>query len=139
MILCTQEAEPFVSAFDEIYYLDQIENFAEKIISKKPLEITIYDITYEEQKKHLSKIHVNDHVNRTGSNPLIGRQKHFNIDFIDIKNTYINNPDGVTTFCCGKKLNKKLPNPSHYLCHISIICKALMIEKISGILINVKK
>ena len=138
MILCTKEAAPFVDKCDDIYNIDQIEKFTKNINSKRPTEVTIYDITYTPQKKHLSKIYVNDHVNRTGSNPITGRQKYFNIDFIDIKKTYKHHPDGVTTFCCGQKINKTLSNPSHYLCHISIICKTLMIEKISGILINVK-
>ena len=139
MILCTKQAEPLVNAFDDIYHLDQIEKFTENIISKRPTEVTIYDVTRAPQNKHLSKIYVNDHVNRTGSNPLIGRQKYFNIDFIDIKKIYTHHQDGVTTFCCGENLNKTLPYPSHYLCHIAIICKTLMVKKISGILINVKK
>ena len=136
MILCTKEAHSLIGSCDEIYNPNHIEMFAEKIKSNNPKEVTIYDITNTDKQKHLSKLYVNDHVNRTGSNPLIGKQKYFDIDFIDIKKTYKIHPSGVVTFCCGKELNKNLPFPSHYLCHISIVCKALKVESITGILIN---
>jgi len=136
MILCTKEAHSLIGSCDEVYSPNHIEIFAEKIKSNKPKEVTIYDITNTDKQKHLSKLYVNDHVNRTGSNPLIGKQKYFDIDFIDIKKTYKTHPSGIITYCCGKELNKKLPFPSHYLCHISIVCKVLKVESITGILIN---
>ena len=136
MRLCTQEAQPVIRGCDVVYSPNHVEMFAEKIISSRPEEVTIYDITKTSKQKHLSKIYVNDHVNRTGSNPLIGKQKYFDVDFIDIKKTYKLHPSGVVTFCCGKKLNKELPFPSHYLCHISIICKTLKVQSITGVLIN---
>ncbi|OUW61976.1 MAG: hypothetical protein CBD58_02580 [bacterium TMED198] len=136
MILCTQEARSIINGCDVVYKPNHVEKFVEKIASSKPKEVTIYDITNTEEQKHLSKIYVNDHVNRTGSNPLVGKQKYFDIDFIDIKKTYKPHSGGIITFCCGKKLNKELPFPSHYLCHISIICKTLKVQNITGILIN---
>ena len=136
MIICTQEAKPFVLSYDSIYNPNQIELLAKRILKLKPKKVNIYDLTISPNKGDLPHIPVNDHVNRTGSNPLIGKQNYFKIDFIDIKELYQQHTQGITTFSCGTMLNKNLPYPSHFLCHIGILCKALRINKIHGTLIN---
>ena len=84
-----------------------------------------------------SIIKVKDHINRTGENPLISHQKKLNIEFIDITKIYKIEKNAVNTDCCGKKLNKKYTYPSHYLCNISILAKAMGIKKISAFLVNI--
>jgi len=99
-------------------------------------ELTIYDVTYNEKLPDGKIISVRDHINRTGNNPLINHQNKLNIEFIDITRLYKFEQNSVKTNCCGKKLNRTYPHPSHYLCNISILAKALGINKISAFLVN---
>ena len=52
------------------------------------LSICIYDKTFSKNLKRGQIIPVCDHINNTGTNILIGRQKKLNIDFTDISNLY---------------------------------------------------
>ena len=106
-------------------------------VLKEAQQLTIYDITTT--KKHPKKtiINVNDHINRTGNNPLIGRQKDLGIDFTNINKLYTIEKNSIKTDCCGKTLNLRYPYPSHYLCNISILAKAIGIPKISAFLVNI--
>ena len=99
--------------------------------------LIVYDITKTKTHPPESIIKVKDHINRTGKNPLISHQKKLNIDFIDITKIYKIEKNAVNTDCCGKKLNKKYTYPSHYLCNISILAKAMGIKKISAFLVNI--
>ena len=103
---------------------------------KEAQQITIFDITTT--KKHPKKtiINVNDHINRTGNNPLIGHQKELGIDFTNISKLYNSEQHSIKTDCCGKTLNRLYPYPSHYLCNISVLAKAIGIPKISAFLVN---
>ena len=100
-------------------------------------ELTIYDITHNEKLPEGKIISVRDHINKTGNNPLINHQNELNIDFIDITRLYKIKQNSVKTNCCGKKLNSIYPYPSHYLCNISILAKALGIHKVSAFLVNI--
>ena len=101
-------------------------------------QTTIYDITYNKKIKNGEIVGVKDHINKTGTNPLIGKQKELSIDFIDITRIYQNNKkNDVITTCCGKKLNTKYTYPSHYLCNITILARACNIQTISAFLINI--
>jgi hypothetical protein len=104
---------------------------------KEAKQITIYDITRTKNHPPGTIISVKDHINRTGKNPLIGHQQELNIDFVDITELYKSELNAVKTNCCGKALNRKHPYPSHYLCLISILAKALGIPKISAFLVNI--
>ena len=106
-------------------------------VLKEAQQLTIYDIT--KNKKHPDKaiINVNDHINRTGYNPLIGRQKELGINFTNISILYKSDQNSIKTDCCGKTLNHRYPYPSHYLCNISILAKAIGIPKISAFLVNI--
>ena len=99
--------------------------------------LIVYDLTITKTHPPESIIKVKDHINRTGENPLISYQKKLNIDFIDITRIYKIEKNAVNTDCCGKKLNKKYIYPSHYLCNISILAKAMGIKKISAFLVNI--
>lgn len=136
MIICTTQAATLQPNNDFVYHTDRLNDLISFIQTKKTKKVYIYDKTQIPQKKDLAIFPVNDHINKTGSNPLIGKQKELSIDFIDIKNLYKQTNKGIITHCCGSELNASLKYPSYYLCHISILCKALGINLISAYLIN---
>ena len=105
-------------------------------VLKEAQQLTIYDITITKKHPKKTVINVNDHINRTGNNPLIGHQIELGIDFTNINNLYKCERNSIKTNCCGKTLNLRHPYPSHYLCSISILAKALGIQKISAFLVN---
>jgi len=109
-----------------------------KLINIKNKRIIIYDITYCESKNKILKI--NDHINKTGENPIIGNQKKLKTDFIDITKIYKESRNGVITTSVGKKgfkkIKKKIECPSTEICNIAILCKVLNLRKIEGRLIN---
>ena len=105
---------------------------------KETQQLTIYDITTTKKHPVDTIINVNDHINRTGNNPLIGHQKELGIYFTNINKLYNSEQNSITTDCCGKTLNLRYPYPSHYLCNISILAKAIGIPKISAFLVNIR-
>ena len=106
-------------------------------VLKQQQQLTIYDMTTTESAAPGDIISVSDHINRTGINPLIGKQRELDIDFIDITKLYNGKTNAVNTDCCGYEINRKYPYPSHYLCNISILAKAMRIQNISAFLINI--
>ena len=104
---------------------------------KEAQQTTIFDITTTKKHPDMTIINVNDHINRTGNNPLIGHQIELGIDFTNINNLYKCERNSIKTNCCGKTLNLRHPYPSHYLCNISILAKAIGIPKISAFLVNI--
>jgi len=99
-------------------------------------KLNIYDVT-ETLLQNSGKIFmVNGHINKTGNNILINNQNILNIDFIDLKELYTQNKKGIITTCCGKKLNSKYQYPTHYLCNISILARAMKIKTINAFLYN---
>ena len=79
---------------------------------------------------------VNDHINRIGHNPFIGKQQLFNIDFINVEQLYVQHATGIITNSCGKELEPNLPFPSSYLANIAMI-GLILNYKIEGYLIHV--
>ena len=114
--------------------LQDIEKIIQVLKNKKKIEV--YDFTISSKLEKLQIIPVNDHINRTGKNPLITRQKELKIDFLDSAKLYKQKKKGITTDCCGEKLNRNYLFPSHYLSNISLIAKALKINEFSAYLIN---
>ena len=111
-----------------------------KALQKKPnVDVYIYDETYNKKQKNAHKQHVKDHINKTGTNPLIGESKKF----IDISNLYVKHKEAIITTCLGKsyyKRKKRIKNPSTDIGIIAIWCKSKNHEiKINGILINIIK
>ena len=101
-------------------------------------QVRVYDITYINTRKQI--INVNDHINKTGENPLRGKQKKLKVDFIDITKIYQQTKKGIITTCVGKNKTKeefiKTQNASTELCEITILCCALGFKKIEAKLIN---
>ena len=67
---------------------------------------------------------VNDHINRIGKNPFIGKQNFFKIDFINVENLYLHTPRGITTNSCGSKYDQHkthISNPSTHLANIAVV------------------
>ena len=100
-------------------------------------KIKIYDLTSTNKHSNYSILHVQDHINRTGMNPLRKKQKNTKIAFLDISKLYKVKEKAIVTDCCGKDLNNTYLYPSHYLCNISITAKLLGINDISAFLINI--
>ena len=119
---------------DIVYGKDSLNT----LINSKKDKVTIYDTVYTNTKKQI--INVNDHINKTGENPLRGKQKKLKIDFIDITKIYKQTKKGITTTCIGRNKKKeefiKTQNTSTELCNIAILCYALGFKKIEAKLIN---
>ena len=114
--------------FNELYQL---------LTSNKINEIHVIDLTSTPNIKPGMIISVQDHINRTGTNILIGKQKALGIDFIDMSNIYQKQYKSIITDCCGETLNNKYEYPSHYICHISTFAHMLNIKNIYGFLYNI--
>ena len=99
-------------------------------------EISIYDITQNNQFKQETIFSVKDHINCTGSNPLVGRQQKLGIDFVDMTGVYNQKRDGVITHSCGERLNKEYKYPSHYLAQFVILARTFKLESLNAYLIN---
>ena len=107
------------------------------IIRIKSLTTTIEIRDITSGYKTGTTIEVRDHINKTGTNPLIGNQQKLEIDFPDLSTLY-QSSSGVVTECLGNHFYKfKLKNSSTWLCHISIVARALGIKVISGNLISI--
>ena len=101
-------------------------------------EISIYDITRNNDLKKNKILPVNNHINKTGHNPLIGRQKQLGINFTDLTNIYSQHTRGIITECFGERPPKNATvYPSAYLCYISILARAMGCLKINGFLVNI--
>ena len=105
---------------------------------KKATNVLIYDITYSEQEKEGKTININDHINKTGKNFLIKKNKV--PVFIDISHLYDHNRAGIITTGLGNhytKYYKEIEYPSSDLCLISVWCKSVNANlNIKGKLIN---
>tara|TARA_Y100001970_G_C14145343_1_gene809531 strand:- start:958 stop:1440 length:483 start_codon:yes stop_codon:yes gene_type:complete len=101
-------------------------------------EIEIWGITTTKKNPYNKIIKVNDHINFTGNNPLIGNQKRIETAFPDMSKVYKKNKEGVVTISRGKYFLKdnEYDYQTQYFCYFGIIARALGIKKISGYLIN---
>ena len=123
------QKQPIVNPanFDSIYKLLNSHNIT---------ELNITDATYSKKIAAGKMVQVKDHINKTGSNTLIGKQEFLNIDFIDMTGAYSFENNAVITVCCGEKLNKNYKYPSHFLCHITMLARVFKIPTIRGFLYN---
>ena len=102
-------------------------------------DITIYDHTVDLELENHTIINVLDHINKTGHNPIIGKQALMPNNFIDITNLY-KDSKGVITHCLGNRFDKDYKNhkfPSHFICYIAMLLHGLGCKKIKGKLINI--
>ncbi len=113
------------------------ENLIKEMLKIKKLTdiIEIWDLTKGYTMGEI--IEVSDHINKTGSNPLIGNQQKLKIDFPDVTNLY-NHKKGRITICRGDSFHKRNDkNISTWLCHISIVARAIGITKIQAKLVSI--
>ena len=105
---------------------------------KKTKEIEIWGVTTTTTIQYNKIIKVNDHINFTGNNPLIGNQKRTKIAFPDMSKVYKKNKEGIITISRGKYFlqDKEYNYQTQYFCYFGIIARAVGIKKISGYLIN---
>jgi len=116
-----------------------IKNFEDcfnKLKNMDKREITVYDIVYSTKVESNKTIIVNDHINCSGINPLIGKQKFLGIDFIDMTNVYKKENSGVVAYSCGEKILPEFKYPCAFLACFVILCRALQFKTIYGRLIN---
>ena len=119
-------------------WVDPLDYSTLYLLLEKTKKLTIYDVTTNNTLPTGTIIGVRDHINRTNKNPLIGLQGKLGINFIDITRLYESNDEhSVIADCCGNKLNNHYAYPTHFLCHISILAKALEIKNISAFLVNI--
>ena len=127
-----------INVKDYIYDPSKIKKFIDEIkyIAKISNSIQIYDIT--QGYCHGKIIDVIDHVNKTGNNPLVGYQKYLGIDFPDISDLYNNGEKGIITTCRGNNFyNNNIKNSSTWICHVSILARAVGIKHIYGKLYSI--
>ena len=98
--------------------------------------LCVYDVTVSKSLKNNQIVMIKDHINNTGVNILIGRQKKLNIDFTDMTNIYSHNKNGVITICIGERVNIEMEYPSKHLCHITTLARAMQFKTITGFLYN---
>lgn len=118
-------------------YINKARDINKHLIGTKTAEINIYDTTKKQKGNHGEKIRVNNHINRTGKNPLRSN-KEKKIKFYDITNMYQKTTKGIITTCLGeryKKEHKKFKNPSTIICHVVFVLRSKGYKKIKGWLI----
>tara|TARA_B100001123_G_C14696499_1_gene783454 strand:- start:168 stop:623 length:456 start_codon:yes stop_codon:yes gene_type:complete len=124
----------YITPFD---HYDSIYKKLQKALTEPSKQtLKIYDYTTGLKASPGKKFPINDHINRIGHNPFIGKQQFFDIDFINIEQLYIQHPTGITTNSCGEKLSSTLPFPSSYLANLAVMGLILK-YKIEGYLIHV--
>ena len=100
---------------------------------KNKEEIHIYDIGNNNTSKQ-SIIYINNHINKTGENPLRGKEQD-NIQFYDVTEIYKQNNKGKIAICYGnnKHLNTKEDQVSvKFLCNHAINAHVLGFKKVYG-------
>ena len=103
---------------------------------QKTNAITLYDRTKNTTIKENTLLHVNDHINKSGLNPLIGKQRELKIDFVDMSYVYVKSKNGIITESLGHKFFINAKYPSHYMAPLIILAKAIGFKTIKGFLIN---
>ena len=109
------------------------DSFAQLEQVKNKEEIHIYDIGSNSASKQ-PIIYINNHINKTGENPLRGMEQD-NIQFYDITEIYQQNKRGKLAICYGKNkhLNTKEGQISvKFLCNHAINAHVLGFKKIYG-------
>ena len=100
--------------------------------------VHIYDITYNLQHSNNTEFLINDHINRAGENPFIGKQQFFDVDFINVENLYTQNPQGIITTCYGQRYAPNKTNaefPSTHIANIAVLAQ-ITNYTVTGSLIN---
>ena len=136
-VLITKELNDSSLNFPKGIVVDarNVEKCVDKLKGLDRQRITVYDLMQNPKLPNNSTFTVKDHINCSGSNPLVGRQSFMGVDFVDMSNVYRASDGGITHFC-GEVYNLKYEFPSGFLAHIIILCRAMKFQKINAILIN---
>lgn len=122
----------------EYIILDQ-EPYSQIKKLPKTKEIHIYDIRKNTQTDRIEKIHtINNHVNKTGTNPIRGKQKK-QILFYDITEIYKQRKTGKVAECFGKKkraTRKENNIETNFLCNYIICAHIAGFQEIYGYVID---
>ena len=108
-----------------------------KLIHSKTTELHVIDATYSNKIPKGETVQIKDHINKTGSNILIGKQTPQNTNFVDMTGVYSFEKNAIITVCCGETINKSFDYPSHFICHITTLARSLKIPTIKGFLYNI--
>ena len=102
-------------------------------------EIHIYDISKNTKNIKIKNIYnVNNHVNKTGINPLRGQQKN-KINFYDITQIYKQSKEGKIIECFGKNkiiLSRENTISAMFLCNYAICAHIAGFRKIYGYVVG---
>ena len=140
IILINKDIDPFLitqQKSTQINFFNYTDIY-ETLCQKRAKSLKIYDITYNPKLLHHTIIPINDHINRIGSNPFIGKQKFYNIDFINVEQIYSANPQGVVTTSYGTRYEEHkttTPYPSTHIANIAALAH-IQSYKIQGYLVN---
>ena len=110
----------------------------EREVKTKETEIFLFDKTYEKRKKNKEIIIINNHINKSGNNPLLANKQE-KICFYDITQIYKHKKEGVTTTCLGKRYQKEKkehPYPSENIVYIAIELYIKGYKNINARLVN---
>ena len=122
------------------FYISNLEELDIEKTNKKE-RVCLYDQTYIKDKKEKEILHINNHINKSGTNPLlINKQK--DIEFYDITQIYQQKTEGIITTCLGKRYEnnkKEETNPSAFFAYFAIYLHITGYSKITGRLINLKR
>ena len=122
----------------KLHLFEDVEKEIKNIKNEEKIEI--WGATASLKHKNKEILSVNDHINFSGNNPLIGNQKKIITFFPDMSNIYKKTKKGITTTTRGKYflLDDKYEYQTQYFSYFGIIARALGIKKIKGFLINQK-
>tara|TARA_B100000902_G_C27197047_1_gene857034 strand:- start:70 stop:513 length:444 start_codon:yes stop_codon:yes gene_type:complete len=114
----------------KVLFSDSFEQLKEV---KNKEEIHIYDIGNNSNPKQ-PIIYINNHINKTGENPLRGKEQD-NIQFYDITEIYQQNKKGKLAICFGNNKNLKTKEGQvsvKFLCNHAINAHVVGFKKIYG-------
>ena len=107
--------------------------------TKKQNTIHIYDLSKQAQTKQIKKIYkVNNHINKTGINPLRAQQTG-NIHFYDITEIYIKHKEGIIADCFGNKPASKTRQghiSTNFLCNYVVCAHIFGFTSIYGYIVE---
>ena len=124
------EKNIFITKYEEINKKLKAINFKN--------EIHVYDKTTIKKTKETKKIKVNNHINKTGLNPLVNCGKQ-NIIFYDITNIYEQQKKGHIVECFGNhapQKNNAQYIQAHFLCLHAIAAHCSGFKKIFAYIID---
>ena len=141
-IFCTElfgkiEKKQNYKKIDLNNFEESIETIKKHIKNKK---IEIWGATTTEKVPYNKILKVNDHINFSSNNPLIGNQQKIRTPFPETTNLYKKTKEGIITTSRGKHFLKDnlYDYPTQNFCYFGIIARALGIKEIYGYLINKK-